>query len=561
MLSIRPFSLDHHHQDVAQHFQHQPCLTEHVLLLAPHHISWSRWSTARVIRRLRVAADRLIRRTFSQAHSETVSALSAPSFALQSSTTHALCCDLRSPFIMCYATRRGIFTYDEEDSRVVSASCVCLASVLKMRLSMHILYSGTVSNHSVHSARDSGHWVLPDEHGFLQASPFTSLQTSPAMFNIPSLASDTDMDDTSSDESFMKSTTLTTPSTPGSLTSIDDEVLEPWITNRVPLSQSSLLPCEGKGSPGSLADVPGERDITEEDDICDDIIMERKNLFYASVFFEPMGSSLPSVDISTFFFQEEQSPISTAPYQNASLPTIIVTSSDPFLMLESASVDSDYLSARGSDWYYGFELDTRSYTRSSGFKPLDMALSIIGFNLHYWILCTSFDAPRMILLAALHYSLFARFSNYYYTPVRYRLPLSWASLDVKTACPAFHSAINHTIHHAIRHAIHHAIHLAVKIAVHLAIHLAIHHAIHLANHHAIDWLSILLSTLPSRCFHLAFTLLSLRPSPFSLHCSRTPLTCFYLTPRYYYSYSHPTHKHIYTFSICTPRPILSFPLH
>ena len=240
---------------------------------------------------------------------------------------------------------------------------------------MHVLYSGTVFNRDVRPAGDSGHWVLPDEHGFLQAS----LQTSPATFDLASLALDTDVDDTSSDESFMSSTTLTTPSTPGSLTSIDDERLKAWITNRAPFSQSSSPPCEGKGSPGSLADVPGERDITEGDDICDDIITERKNLFYASVFFEPMGSSLPSVDISTFFFQEEQSPISTAPYQDASVPTIIVTlPSDPFLMLESASVDSDYLSARGSDWYYGFELDTRSYTRSSGFKPLDMALSIIG---------------------------------------------------------------------------------------------------------------------------------------------------------------------------------------
>ena len=120
MLSIRSFSLDHHHQDVAQHFQHQPCPspTEHVLLLAPHPSPWSRWSTARVIRRLRVAADRLVHRTFSQAHSEAVSASPAPSFALPSSTTHALCCDLHSPFIMCYATRRGIFTYDEEGSRV-----------------------------------------------------------------------------------------------------------------------------------------------------------------------------------------------------------------------------------------------------------------------------------------------------------------------------------------------------------------------------------------------------------------------------------------------------------
>ena len=137
MLSIRSFSLDHHHQDVAQHFQHQPCPspTEHVLLLAPHPRPWSRWSTARVVRRLRVAADRLIRRTCSQAHSDAVSASSTPSFALQSSTTHALCYDLDSPFIMCYATWRDIFTYDEEDSRFcVSASWYALFLFLRWQL-------------------------------------------------------------------------------------------------------------------------------------------------------------------------------------------------------------------------------------------------------------------------------------------------------------------------------------------------------------------------------------------------------------------------------------------
>ena len=243
---------------------------------------------------------------------------------------------------------------------------------------MHVVYSGTVSNHDVQSAGDSGHWVSP-EHGFLQASPFTSLQTSLAMFDIASLALDTDVDGTSSDGSSISSFTLTMPSTPGSLTSIDDDELKPWITDRIYFSQSSSPPYEGRGSPGSLADVPEERDITERYDICDDIITERKKLLYASVSIETIGPSFPSVDISTFFFQEERPSCSTAPFKNASVPTIIVTlPSDPVLRLESASIDSEYLSARGSDWYYGFDLDTRSYTRSSGLKPLDKVLGIIG---------------------------------------------------------------------------------------------------------------------------------------------------------------------------------------